>query len=441
MHKSKMLLLLLVVPLFFFIGCDEEVTNENPFSAGGSHVALTGELQTAIENAVAEYGNAGVAVGVKFADDDELWIGTAGKANLNFGNPIEWDDRFKIASISKTYVGTAALLLVKDGLMELDGTVGQYLPDNLRQYVPSTESVSYDTVITVRQLLNHTSGIINFATTAEFSRVQQGSFANWVWQPIDFMMMTSDSLVHEPGARWNYCNTGFIYLQLMIEHLTGNTLGEELNTRVFGPLGLTATEYTTTTNPTDLVNGYWDFDGNGVLDGFNDVTGANPSMAYAAGSIVSNIPDMITWMDELADGTLIGPELQAERLNGLPILSFATGEIGNPGDFSLVAVGLGIYDEYGSMSGGSGGVEPHYWGHAGSIEGYTAGLFRDHYGNEIAVCVNGVSPTHSLPDRALHSTATEVRHLINAILAPATPSHAPVMNIPDTELSRAYCRN
>ncbi len=441
--KGLKTFLFLVIPLLFLLGCEEEIVNENPYEESGSHAGVTDQLEAAVKQAVKDYGVAGAAVGIKFADDDQLWIGTEGKANLMFDVPLEWNDRFKIASITKTFTATAALLMVKDGAMDLDGKVKDYLPAELLQYVPSTATVSYDTVITVRQLLNHTCGIINFTVIPEFNRVQQASYANWVWQPVDFLMMTADSLVHEPGARWNYCNTGYIYLQLMIENVSGKSFGEVLETRIFQPLGLTATEYTTTVNPPDLANGYWDFDGNGELDPFNDVTNANPSMAYAAGSIVSNIPDMITWMEELAAGTLIGAELQTERTNGLPILSFETGEIGTLGDPPIpAAVGLGLYDEYGVMTGGVGG-SGHYWGHAGSIDGYKAGLFKDQFGNIIAVCVNGTNPLHNLPDRCMHSTATEIRFLINEILTSyfgSAPASAPMI-IPDSDLMRAYYKD
>ena len=139
------------------------------------------------------------------------------------------DNHFKIASLTKTYTATVVLQLVGEGKLSLDDTVEQRLPG----VVPNGGK------ITIRQLLNHTSGLADFESDPRYLKPYLSGNFGYYWAPRQLVRMgVSHKPLFAPGTRWSYSNTNYVVAQLIVEKVTGKTLGAELKRRIFQPLGL-----------------------------------------------------------------------------------------------------------------------------------------------------------------------------------------------------------
>lgn len=357
----------LILSLVFAVtGCSED-DDDNP-STIPNEAAKT-EMQAMLDSLVTAGKVPGAALAIRFPDGDE-WTAFSGVADLSDNQAFTATTPFKVGSISKTYTATVVLNLVKDGVVELDNPLAMYLPDSIASYLPTPENA--DSVITVRRALNHTTGIINYVHTEAFGN-QYTSDWTYTWRPEELLAFVSDSLLFNPGTSWSYSNSNYIYLGLMVEHLTGHTLEQEMQDVIFDPLGLDHTwfPYTTDELPTDIAQGYYDFNGDTTLEADETITDASPSAAWAAGAIVSTPSDLLHWLAALDDGSLLTPDLQAQRETTI--------------DFTLngesYGYGLGIARQAGVA-----------WGHQGGIDGFAAIINRHDAGYDFVVLVNGESP-------------------------------------------------
>ena len=284
--------------------------------------------------------------------DEGTWSTALGKADLSTDAPMDLDDHFRVGSITKTFTGTVILQLVDEGKLGLDDPVSKYQPE-----VPNGDN------ITIRELLNMSSGLFSYSEDKGFNQTLD-SDPDKVWEPEE---LVSIGLRHEPvfppGKGFYYSNTNFVLLGMIVEELTGQPLGEAFEERIFEPLGMTQTslpERTSAAIPDPHAQGY--MYGNNVeamqpsvLTGKkaaeadesagkpSDVTGHNPSWAWAAGGAISTVHDLRIYAKALATGELLGPETQKQRLTwspyppgpdakyGLAVAQFAGSYIGHDG--------------------------------------------------------------------------------------------------------------
>ncbi|MGD1862422.1 MAG: serine hydrolase [Leptolyngbyaceae cyanobacterium] len=260
------------------------------------------------------------------------WSGAVGAANIDGNVPMVAGDRFEVGSITKPFTAATLLKLVEAGTLTLEDTLTDWLPTAVTANVANAES------ITLRQLLNHTSGVAEY----DFILLQQAMANPFIflqdWQPEDIVALISDSgPMFAPGTGWQYANTNFILAGLVIEAATGNELATEIQAQIIEPLGLENTFFSTTkeTVPGGYVSGYLDFDQNGGLD---DVSIANLSWTWAAGAIVANTADLTTFGQALYAGDFLSEAMQAEMFTlvdtgrgyeyGLGMMSFNTPDLG-----------------------------------------------------------------------------------------------------------------
>ncbi|MGQ0568282.1 MAG: serine hydrolase domain-containing protein, partial [Armatimonadota bacterium] len=145
-------------------------------------------------------------------------------------------DQFRIASLTKTFVAVVVLQLVGEGKLSLDDAVENRLPG----LVPNGRN------ITIRYLINHTSGLFDYVEDQNVFR-RLVSNTSRVWSPQELIAVgTSHKALFAPGRGWAYSNTGYLLLGLIVEKVTGISLGEELRQRIFVPLGLRGTTFPTT---------------------------------------------------------------------------------------------------------------------------------------------------------------------------------------------------
>ncbi len=236
----------------------------------------------------------------------------AGLASLQPRVAMHATDRYRIASVTKTFVATVVLQLAAEGKLSLNDPVERWLP----RMVPNGAS------ITLRELLNHSSGLFDYdqdqawvsARTADPGRE---------WSPHELVAIaTSHPPLFSPGADWSYSNTNYILLGLVVEAATGKTLAEELQDRVFEPLALGSTSYPTGTGiPSPFAHGY--FVSRPPLPvpagTLIDVSTILSPSAWGAGQIVSNTHDLTTFFAALLKGRLLPARFLAQMKAGSPV--------------------------------------------------------------------------------------------------------------------------
>ncbi|MEV0675284.1 serine hydrolase domain-containing protein [Actinosynnema sp. NPDC050436] len=230
-----------------------------------------------------------------------------GTGDLRTGKPFPRHSRVRIGSNTKSFVATVVLQLVAQGRVGLDAPVERYLPGLV------TGNGNDGTRVTVRHVLQHTGGL------PEYLRVVDLHELRWTHvEPVELvraaMTLPPD---FEPGTRWSYSNTGYVLAGLIVEAVTGRSIGEEITRRVLVPLGLASTYYprrdeTGVRGPHP--RGYHLQDG-----GLVDYTDQNMSWAGPAGAMVGTGEDLNRFFTALLAGRLLPPALLAEMKRTVPM--------------------------------------------------------------------------------------------------------------------------
>lgn len=236
-----------------------------------------------------------------------------GKANVECGTAATADTVFELASVTKPFTASAVVLLAEEGALALDDPIAGFFPEA----PPSWAG------ITIRHLLNHSSGIPDYFTMEAFHLGEE-----FAWQ-LDFSHDAFLRIVREapldftPGEDTAYSNTGYSLLGILIERATNRSYAEVLEDRIFRPLGMTATRRNSRTAIIPgRAAGYVRVDG--VLQ---NAAYTSTTWAYAEGGIVSSARDLARWDEALTSGTI----LSREHLE----------EMWNPPAQELPAIGLG----------------------------------------------------------------------------------------------------
>ncbi|KAF4407471.1 MULTISPECIES: serine hydrolase [Streptomyces] len=228
----------------------------------------------------------------------------AGVADRRTGQPARSGLVGRAGGATMTFVTAAVLQLVEEGRLGLDDSIEKYVPG----LVPWGEKV------TVRMLMNHTSGLYDHLQLPLFADEEQYLTVRWkTFEPRELVRMAVDhGPITEPGE-WYFSYTNFTVIGMIMEKVTGNTAQEEVTRRVIKPLRLRHTSFPTYSPflPRPHARGYFRLD-----DGsWKDVTELNPTAAGAARAIVSNTPDLITfWRALLTTDKLIGDSSREELL-------------------------------------------------------------------------------------------------------------------------------
>ncbi len=269
------------------------------------------------------------------------YIKAVGKADLKTGAERKYDDKIRIGSITKTFVATVILQLVDSRNIGLDDKLEKYYPD-----YPNSSN------ITIRQMLDMTSGIPDYIENPVvlksfvYDRLDK-------YSPIQLYEITKSMTPDfAPGTGWKYSNGNYNILGMIIEKVTGNKIEDEISRRIIIPLGLKNTIYPVSPYlKGQYSHGYMTDTLTGKLV---DVTVIDPSIPWAAGCMISDLPDLKIYAKALVKGNMISPETQKERL-----------KLVNTGVSKFVSYGLGIF----SLEG--------FLGHNGGITGYNTTMCYD----------------------------------------------------------------
>lgn len=263
--------------------------------ASGTHAdKIRGEMDGLIAA-----GAPGVIVLIRQGDKTDRLA--AGLGTLSPKVPMLVTDRTRVGSLVKTFVAVIVLQLVGEGKLSLDDTVERRLPG----LVPNGER------ITVRQLLNHTSGIFDYWQDPKFFDQLVGD-PTYAWPPKRLVQIgTAHPSLSAPGEKWSYSNTNYILLGLLVEATTGRALRTELAARIFTRLKLKQTSLDNSPRIAGThVRGY------AVIDKppMQDVTMVSPTAAWAAGGLVSTADDIADFNSALLGGRVLRHDLLRHML-------------------------------------------------------------------------------------------------------------------------------
>ncbi|MFQ6328011.1 serine hydrolase domain-containing protein [Nocardia sp. CWNU-33] len=289
------------------------------------------ELQKAIEDIV-DSGFVGVSLRVH--DERGEWVGSAGAAELGGTAKPPVDGHIRIGSNTKTFTATLVLQLVAEGKIGLDSPVTEYLPE-----------FGLDERITVRMLLQHTSGLFNFTGevyddgTMVLGIPMPYGPAGTEWMDNRLKTYRPQELVElglskparfEPGTGWSYSNTNYVLARLLIEKVTGRSLAEEMQRLILGPLGLSGTVVPDASPqlPEPHAHAYFRYDDAGEQKTV-DITRQNPSWISTGGDMISTTQDLHTFISTLMSGELLPAPLLAEMCRphptGIPNMDYGLG--------------------------------------------------------------------------------------------------------------------
>ena len=260
---------------------------------GGGGSSLPAQaLQNAVQTRVAESTQVPGAV-LAVSRGNVTWIGAAGKADSAAGTPMRANMRFRVGSLTKQFTAALILQLAEEGKLSLD--------DTLRQWLPQFQ-LPYDDQITIRMLLNHTSGVPEF-TTNTFWTGEVFPNPTRAWTPSELVALAKQGTSVAPGTVFSYCNTGYVLAGLIAEAASGQPLATAMANRFFTPLGMNDTELAADGNLSgSFAHGYLLLPG-GQTPG--DVSNWNPSLGWAAGAIVTTGQDMLVWASALFGGRVL----------------------------------------------------------------------------------------------------------------------------------------
>jgi D-alanyl-D-alanine carboxypeptidase len=285
-------------------------------ASGAAHVEqppavpgpATAALQRALDDLTASAASGALA---ELRDSRWVWRGSSGVSELGSPKSVAVSGRFRAGSITKSFVALVVLQLAGERRLRLDDSVERWLPG----------VVAEGDRITLRHLLQHTSGIVNYTNTRPFralygSADQVAELRDRAWTPYELLAFTAGQpLLFEPGASWTYSNTNYILLGLVIQRVTGRHYAKEVERRILQRLQLRDTELpgrrSVITGP--HAHGYLPREVDGQLEPV-DITRFNPSVTGASGELVSSAADLNRFYRAVITGTLLRPAQQRQLL-------------------------------------------------------------------------------------------------------------------------------
>ncbi|RRN64006.1 serine hydrolase [Caulobacter sp. 602-1] len=222
-------------------------------------------------------------------DGKPVFVRSYGMANYELGVPNSADTVFRLASVTKQFTALAVMQLQEQGRLKVDDPICRYLADCPAAWRP----------ITIRELLNHTSGIPNFSSLPDWDEV----LSRRDYTPAELVSLFRDlPLKFTPGEKYDYSNSGYHLLGLIIERASGIGWGEYVQQRIFNPLGMT---HSGDDNTRALVphraSGYYSLGAT-----FINAPIISRTVGYAAGGLYSTVGDLLLWDRALAPGKLLG---------------------------------------------------------------------------------------------------------------------------------------
>lgn len=301
------------------------------------------DVQRGLERLVAAPGGPPGAIATLYRGG-KLTVLRAGRANVARAGAPRATDHMRIASVAKAFSGAVALNLARAGKLGLDDTIGQRLAG-----MPAAWSA-----VTVRQMLNHTSGLPDYTQSKGFAEQAEKRPRAYVSPQTIVGWVAGDPLEFPPGSKYEYSNTDNIVVGLIVEAVTGGSYAQALQRIVFGPAGLSQTSLPTNVAlPSPFIHGYLTAPGEKPED---VSTVLSPSGAWASGGIVSTPRDLNAFIRADLGLKFFDRAQQREQMRFVP-----GGESSPPGP-GRNSAGLALF-RYQTKCG-------TVYGHTGNFPGY-----------------------------------------------------------------------
>jgi D-alanyl-D-alanine carboxypeptidase len=338
-------------------------------SAG--HQDLRRDLQARLDSLVAATGIPGVTLGVALPSDEAFGL-AAGWADTARARPMTPEARMLQGSVGKTYFGAVALQLVSEGRLELDAPISDFLGRE-----PWFSRLPNAADVTVRQLMNHTSGIVRYELDPRFLEDLSAEPMR-TWTPEDRLAYLLDSTAPFPaGEAWDYSDTNYILLAMILERITGTAAYDEVQSRLLDPLGLDDTVRSDRPDVPGLVQGYAGPEN--PFGGFDEMLvdgrlAINPQFEWAGGGYASSARDLARWARFFHEGEAFDPALLEEARRGEPA------PLGPMGEYGLAVIMM-------ELPAGTA------WGHSGFMPGYRTEMYYFPEGGfAVALQINSSDP-------------------------------------------------
>ncbi|SHG29637.1 serine hydrolase domain-containing protein [Flagellimonas flava] len=328
----------------FLSGCSSNEVDETP--PVDQEALFAEELQTLVDEKIGTDKLLGASVSIRI-DGVEEWSLQGGISSGD--TPIAANMRFGIASITKTFVAATVLKLSEEGALSLDDPISLWL---------TLDTENIDDSITIEQLLGHFTGLHGYFRHPDIWPRVEGDLNT----PIPTLELVDyvGTPFFAPGERYEYSNSNYLVLGLIIEAVTGKTVGEVFREKLFGPLQMNSIYFPANENLVGPVATPWrDSNGDGTLQNILAEFGpAYHSIFYTAADVFSTASDLSMWPQHLFNGTLLSEPTKTKMLDFQPI-----------DDTIFTGYGLGIREV--TFAGKS------HWGHTGGMRGYGSYMFYD----------------------------------------------------------------
>jgi D-alanyl-D-alanine carboxypeptidase len=326
--------------------------------------AYAATLEQQIPELLKENAIPGAAILIRSGEQGD-WTDTFGTRAIGSDEPISLDDYWRIASNTKTMTATVVLQLVEEGKIKLEDPLSKYV-----EGFPNGDQIS------IGQLLEMRSGLYSYTSGEAFNATLDDD-PRRVYTPDELLAIARlEPPLFAPGAEFNYSNTNYALLGVIIEQLTGKPIAEVFEERIFEPLGLDDTSYPAADDadiPEPHAQGYQFGTNVETLDSYAlppdqvpaaldgslapiESTILNHSAFFTAGAVISTLPDMADYVEGMFNGKLLDPETEEIRLGSVQPMA--------PG--SQGGYGYGLIE-----------FRPELFGHDGQTPGFSSVIAYD----------------------------------------------------------------
>jgi len=278
-------------------------------SRPSADIGLRKALDARLDALRAEYGFPGVSVSIVFPDG-ATWLGESGLADVSAGTPVTPDTVFALASLTKTFTSALILRLAEEGRFSLDGRVTTYLPE-----------LAVDPGVTIRQLLDHTSGLRDFFFDEAIDEMLLRE-PDRMWTEADALAFAGEPYF-KPGRGWHYSNTNYLVLGMLAERVADAPLADQFRERFLTPLGLSSTYYQPTETALHPGARGYRIETAAADAPVIDLTGTSPIVPFAsvvtaargAGGLASTSIDVARWARALYGGSVLEEQSRTAQIS------------------------------------------------------------------------------------------------------------------------------
>jgi D-alanyl-D-alanine carboxypeptidase len=332
------------------------LVSANVYSGNGFDTTLARILQQRIEYMKTAYNLVGISAAADVPGQG-VWLGTAGISHVNVN--MDTGMVFDIGSITKNFVAALTLQLIEADSLSLTDSIGTWLP----QY-PNVNNR-----VTIKQLLNHTSGIYNFTDNPAWANAINSDPSRF-WTLEEVVQGYILAPYFAPGAGWRYSNTNYTLLTMIIREITGSDFPALFRSRFFTPLGMNEAFVEMGDTITAPFAHNWVQSGSQLIDAYGYPRTAFTSSAYGPGGVITRPENMLKWLKALYGGQIISNSMLDT------MLTFVNANISGANGYGL---GTMRYNVNGKIC----------WGHAGNSFGHSSvAMYYPVQGITISVMMN-----------------------------------------------------